>query len=146
MSSETEEKQQARGLPGPAPGPLHKLQLGLHFCGTPDCEGSDPCAHPGDSSSWWVVMSNSAGVVFASSYFILFCHVWLLSLRRWLFSNEKQKQSGSRGEGGTLFYSRTWGISLEYRARTYPKPINQTLQTQRAWGVWGHVTLTHCWR
>ena len=38
---------------------------------------------------------------FASSYCILFCCVWLLSLRTRFISNERQKGSGSGGrEGG----------------------------------------------
>jgi len=40
---------------------------------------------------------------FALSYCILFCHVWLLSPGGLLFSEVKQRRSGSREEG------KSWG-------------------------------------
>ena len=42
-------------------------------------------------------MSNFDMIVFASSYYILFCQVWLLSLRSLFFVNE-DRGSGSGGE------------------------------------------------
>lgn len=32
-------------------------------------------------------------------FYILFCHVWLFSIRSLFFSSERQKGHGSRGEG-----------------------------------------------
>lgn len=45
-------------------------------------------------------MSNFNVIALASSY-ILFCHVWLLTLRNLFFSNERQKGSGSLWDKGS---------------------------------------------
>lgn len=45
-----------------------------------------------------VTMTSFGMTVFASSYFILFCHVCFLSLRSLIFSSEGQKGSGSWGD------------------------------------------------
>ena len=49
---------------------------------------------------FWVSMSNINIIVFTSSYYNLFCHVWLLYLGSLFFSKEWQKGSGRRGVGG----------------------------------------------
>ena len=51
-----------------------------------------------------VNMSNFNVVVFASSYYILFCYGWLLSIRSLLFSDERQKGSGSGGDEKCIFF------------------------------------------
>lgn len=47
-----------------------------------------------------ITMSNIDMIALASSYYILFCQVWLLSIRSLFFSKERQKEGGSGGEGG----------------------------------------------
>lgn len=48
----------------------------------------------------WVAMSKLGTMALASSYNILFCFIWLLSLRRLSFYNECQKRSGYWRRGG----------------------------------------------
>jgi hypothetical protein len=47
--------------------------------------------------SWWVTLSNFNVIVLASSYYALFCHLWLISLR-------------------VLFYNVRKGMNLEGRS------------------------------
>lgn len=46
-----------------------------------------------------VALSRMDVMAFDLPYYILFCHVWLLSLRSLRFSNGRHKGSGSRAEG-----------------------------------------------
>lgn len=48
----------------------------------------------------WVARSNFDVKVFVSSYYILLCHVWLLSPRSLLSSSERWKGSCFKGSGG----------------------------------------------
>lgn len=81
----------------------HVLQLLVWYSyRTPDCENervSDFCTRSQNSfPSCSVVVSNFNLIVFASSYYVLFCHIWLLSHKS-LFSKERQKGNGLGEEG-----------------------------------------------
>lgn len=58
----------------------------------------------------WFALSNFSMIVFASSYYIVFYHVRLLSLGSLSFSNERQKRSGSEWE-------RAWRKAARSRGR-----------------------------
>ena len=46
-----------------------------------------------------VALSNTDVIFFAFCYYILFCHVWLLSLKNLFFYSERKKENESWGEG-----------------------------------------------
>ena len=81
----------AQGLHGPTSGPLcmyYGCQL-VVFEGLLRVGAGAPLVYLAfleHFPSCWVALSNFDMIVFASSYYILFCHVWLLSLRS-LFLN-----------------------------------------------------------
>ena len=79
-----------------------------YFYEIPECVNKwflDPCAYSwGSVPSVGLPCPATRWSVLLLSYYILFCHVWLLSLRSLFFSNERQKGSEHRGErmwGGT---------------------------------------------
>lgn len=77
--------------------------LAEYFHGAPECvEEWVPdswCLLLGPIPFCWLSLSNFDTIVFASSYYFVFCHVQLLSLGSLSFSNERQKRSGPEWEG-----------------------------------------------
>jgi hypothetical protein len=53
----------------------------------------------------WIILSSLHELVFALSYYILFCPIWLLSLQALFFTSERQKGSRSGEEGR---WGRNW--------------------------------------
>lgn len=96
-------KERSEDLHGSVPGPLciyYSFQL-KNFMKLPRVLASRTlilmCAL-GSLLFLWIALPSHDAVVVVLSYYISFCHVWLLSLSYLVFPKEKQKGRGSRGE------------------------------------------------
>jgi hypothetical protein len=115
---EPRRRQADQGLHRTTPGSLY-ICYGFQFSvfiGSQNAQMSESLISVPWALILQVVSANYDVIVFISSYSILLCYI-LLSLRSLLFSNERQKGSGSRWEG-------RWGEAGRRRGRrNHPQDI-----------------------
>lgn len=86
----------------------------LDFLGVWTSVSLIPVPSLGLLSFYWFVLSNFNALVFVVSYYILFYYTFILSDRSLFFSNEKQKRSRSRWNGGV---EELEGVEVEDRSK-----------------------------